>query len=153
MGSGRDGERRVAAALAVAVQGQAVDDQGVGDQVEVLALVADGVCTSEPQRIVEGAVDRLGVVAAPVEGLEVRVGLSDCPQVLRPVQLPAGILVVAVQSDLDAPATEVPGKLVGVVPTVSGLVSVPGAAGCIADPSGREDFRTAAAVGRMEHRD
>ncbi len=76
-GSGGDGQRWVAGALAVSVSGERVDAEGMGELVEVLALVADAVGSAEPQGVVEGPVDGLGVVAAPVERLEVRVRRGD----------------------------------------------------------------------------
>lgn len=88
----------------MAVQREAVDHEGVGQQVEVLALVTDRVGTAKPQRIVERPVDGLGIISTPVERLEVRISLSDRPQVLGPVQLPAGIVVVAVKPNLYRPA-------------------------------------------------
>ena len=39
--------------------------------------VADGVGSAEPERVVECPVDGLGIVAPPVEGFEVGVGLGD----------------------------------------------------------------------------
>ena len=62
---GLGGDGWVASAPGMAVQGEAVDAEGVGDEVEVLAFVADGVCSAEPEGVVECPVDGFGVVAAP----------------------------------------------------------------------------------------
>lgn len=64
-------EGRVALASLVAPEGEAVDRECVGQQVEVLAGVTDGVGSAEPAGVVEGAVVGLGVVASAVEALEV----------------------------------------------------------------------------------
>ena len=48
----------------VAVEREAVDHEGVAQEVEELALVADAVGSAEPEGVVEVAVDGLGVVAA-----------------------------------------------------------------------------------------
>ena len=52
----------------------------------MLTPVADGVCSAEPHGVVERPVDRLGVVAPPVEPSEVGVGLRDLADVLGPVE-------------------------------------------------------------------
>jgi hypothetical protein len=82
--------------LPVAVHGEGVDAEGVGQQVEVLALMSDGVGPAKPQGVVDGAVDALGVVAALVEIGEVRVGGRDGSDVLGPVELACLVVVVAV---------------------------------------------------------
>ena len=51
----------------VAVEREPVDHEGVAQEVEVLAVVADAVGSAEPECVVEVAVDGLGVVAARVE--------------------------------------------------------------------------------------
>jgi hypothetical protein len=51
----------------VPVQDEAVDREGVADEVEELAFTANGVGASEPAGVVEGAVDGFGVGAAVVE--------------------------------------------------------------------------------------
>src|SRR5690349_15646264 len=76
----------VAAGPAVTMNGQRVDGQRVGQQVEVLAFVADRVGSSEPERVVDGAVDALRVVASAVHPLEVRIARGDGPDVLGPVE-------------------------------------------------------------------
>jgi hypothetical protein len=48
LASGGEGQRWIAAALAVSPEGQAVDAQGVGQQVQVLTPVSDGVGSPEP---------------------------------------------------------------------------------------------------------
>ncbi len=48
----------------VTSQGEAVDYEGVRQQIEVLAFVSNGVGPTKPQRVVEGTVDGLGVIAA-----------------------------------------------------------------------------------------
>ena len=48
-------------ACVVAPEGEAVDGERVGQQVEVLSLVADRVGSAEPEGVVEGPVDGLGV--------------------------------------------------------------------------------------------
>jgi hypothetical protein len=85
----------------VAVQGQGVDGERVGEEVESLAVGADGVCSAEPEGVVEGAVDGLGVVAPGVQGPEGGVGRRDRSDVLGPVELPNAVFVVAVESDDD----------------------------------------------------
>jgi hypothetical protein len=60
--------------LAVAVKGHGVGDEGVAEEVEVLAGVTEAVGSPEIERVVEIAVDRFGVVAARVEPVEVGVG-------------------------------------------------------------------------------
>jgi hypothetical protein len=45
----------------VAVECQSVDHEGVAEQVEVLAGVADAVGASDPEGVVDAAVDALGV--------------------------------------------------------------------------------------------
>ena len=75
-------------ALAVQVQRQAVDPEGVGQQVQQLTGVADGVGPAEPEAVVEVTVDALGIVATPVQPLEVRIPRGDRPDVLGPVELP-----------------------------------------------------------------
>ena len=58
----------------VVVEREAVDHEGVAEQVHELAFVAEAVGAAEPEGVVEGAVDALGVVAARVEPVEVGVG-------------------------------------------------------------------------------
>jgi tagatose-1,6-bisphosphate aldolase non-catalytic subunit AgaZ/GatZ len=59
------------ASASVAVEGEAVDHDGVAEEVERLAVVAEAVCAAEPEGVVEVAVDGFGVVAAGVEAREV----------------------------------------------------------------------------------
>jgi hypothetical protein len=60
--------------FAVTVKGYGVGDEGVAEEVEVLAGVAQGVRAPEVERVVELAVDGLDVVAAGVEPVEVGIG-------------------------------------------------------------------------------
>ena len=94
----------------MAVQGEAVDAEGVGDEVEVLAFVADGVCPAEPEGVVEGSVDGFGVVASGVEGAERGVARRDGSDVLGPVELADLVFVVAVESDDDDAAAAPPSR-------------------------------------------
>ena len=77
---------------AVEVEGEAVDAQGVGEDVQELAMVADAVCSSEPEGVVEVAVYAFGVVAASVEVFEVGVVWWDGAKVLGAVEF-AGCVV------------------------------------------------------------
>ena len=103
--------------------GQGVDHEGVAEEVDELAAVADGVGPAEEEGVVEVAVDGLGVVASPEQVGEVGVAGRDGPEVLGPVELAFGVLVVAVEADGDLAAAEVVGEGVFVVPAVgAGLV-------------------------------
>ena len=87
--------------------------------------MADGVGSAEPEGVVEGPVDGLGVVASPVEGGEVGVRWWDRADVLGAVELARLVIGVAVESDGDGAAAEVLGESVVVVPAVvPGLVGV-----------------------------
>ena len=114
--SGSGGE--LGAASLVAVEGEAVDHEGVAEEVEVLAGVADAVGASEPEGVVEVAVDGFGVVAAGVEPGEVGVGCGDGADVFGAVELPGGVVGVAVESDGDGLVVVAVGELVVVVPAV-----------------------------------
>lgn len=105
----------------------------------MLALVADGVGPAQEQGVIEGSVDRLGIVAAPVEPLEVWVARRDRSDVLGAVELPAGVVIVAVEPDADLMLAEVGSEFVVVVPALLVLVGV--AVG--ADPSQRGEERVA----------
>ena len=116
--SGCERERGVAAGAPMALQCEGVHGERVGQQVESLTGGPDGVGSAEPERVVEGAVDGLGVVASGVQGPERRVGGRDGPDVLGAVELADLVFVVAVEAnDDDAPA-EVVGEAVVVVPAV-----------------------------------
>ena len=80
---------------------ECVDAERVGDHVQGLAEVADAVCATQPQGVVEVAVDVLRVVTPPVEPLEVAVAGWDRSHVLRPVELPFPVFVVAVEANGD----------------------------------------------------
>jgi hypothetical protein len=62
----------------VAMEGQGVDDQRVGEHVEVLAEMADGVGATQPESVVERSVDALSVVAPPVQTREVGALRRSC---------------------------------------------------------------------------
>ena len=78
----------------VEVECEAVDAQGVGEQVEGLAQMADAVCSSEPEGVIEVTVDAFGVIATRVETVEVGVVGWDRAQVLGAVELT--LLIVGV---------------------------------------------------------
>ena len=103
--SGCDCDWRISGAAA-AVDGEGVDHERVGDHVEVLAVVAHGVGSAQPQGVVEGPVDGLGVAPTPVEPLEVRIGCSDGSDVLGAVEPSALVVGVAVQADGDGAAAQ-----------------------------------------------
>jgi hypothetical protein len=114
----------------VLLEGQRVHDKGVGEHVEVLSAVADGVGSSEPEGVVEGPVDGFGVVASPVEPGEVRVGDGDGSDVLGAVEPALFVGGVVVEADGDGPCAEVVGEPVVVVPAVGAdLVGGAGGAG------------------------
>jgi hypothetical protein len=103
---GSGGELVGGSASVVAVEGDGVDDEGVAEEVEVLAGGAEAVGAAEVEGVVEVAVDGLGVVAAPVEAGEVGVTGGDGPQALGAVES-AGPLVarsVPHQVDVSAPS-------------------------------------------------
>ena len=114
--SGCERERRVAAGAAVSVECEGVDGERVGEQVEPLPRLADGVGSAKPEGVVECPVDGLGVVASGVQRPERRVGGRDGSDVLGPVELPHAVFVVAVEADDDDAAAEVVGQPVVVVP-------------------------------------
>ena len=91
------GDGWVASVPCVALKGEAVHAEGMGDEVEVLAFVADGVCPAEPEGVVERSVDGLGVVAAPVQRCEVRVRGWDRADVLGAVEASGGVVGGAVE--------------------------------------------------------
>ena len=94
------------AALSVPGEGEAVHAEGVGDEVEVLALVADAVGSAEPEGVVEVPVDGFGVVASFVERGEVQVGHGDGSDVLGAVEPASGVFVGAVEPDGDGAGAE-----------------------------------------------
>jgi len=85
-----------AASSSVFVKGDAVHADSETDQVDVLTGVADGVGASEPERVVEVAVDGFGVVTPRVESGEVGVSGWDGPDVLCAVEPTAVVVVVGV---------------------------------------------------------
>ena len=110
------------AALSVSDEGEAVDAEGVGDEVEVLALVADAVGSAEPEGVVEVAVDGFGVVASFVERGEVRIGCGDGSDVLGAVEPASGVFVGAVEPDGDGAFAEAWREAVVVVPAVAAVL-------------------------------
>ena len=78
------------------VNGDAVDADGEADQVDVLAGVANGVGSAEPQGVVEVPVDGLGIVSTGVQSGEVGVVGRDWSHVLGPVETAFVVLGVAV---------------------------------------------------------
>jgi hypothetical protein len=109
----------------VSSSGEGVDREREADEVEVLAFVADAVRASEPEAVVESAVDALGVVAAPVEAGEVGVVGGDGSNVFGAIELASNVFVGAVQSEGDDACAALVGELVVVVPTIlAGLVAV-----------------------------
>jgi hypothetical protein len=83
-------------AFAVSGSGEGVDHGREADEVEVLSFVADAVGASEPQTVVETAIDALGVVAAPVEAREVGVAGGDGPNIFGAIELASNVFVGAV---------------------------------------------------------
>ena len=106
------------AALSVPGEGEAVHAEGVGDEVEVLALVADAVGSAEPEGVVEVPVDGFGVVASFVERGEVQVGHGDGSDVLGAVEPASGVFVGAVEPDGDGAGAEAWREAVVVVPAI-----------------------------------
>jgi len=104
--------------------GEPVHHEGVGELVEVLAFVANRVRTSEPERVIERPVARLGIVPPSIESFEVEVSLGNLPDVLDAVEPPLRVLVGAVEPDHDRPAAVLVGKAVLVVPAVPALIGV-----------------------------
>ena len=104
--------------MAVQVHCERVDAQGVGEDVESLAEVADAVCSAEPEGVVEVTVDAFGVVTATVEPFEVGVAGRDWSDVLGAVEAAFAIVVVAVQPDGDDRAGVIWREPVVVVPPV-----------------------------------
>ena len=70
------------------------------------------------------AVDGLGVIAAPVEPLEVRICGRDWSDVLGAVQPACGVFFVLVEAHNDGAAAECLGQGVGVVPAVGAAAVV-----------------------------
>ena len=89
------------AASLVAVEREPVDHEGVAEEVEELAGVADAVGSSEPEGVFEVAVDRLGVVAAGKSRAKSGSDGRDGPDVLGPVELAGRVVGVAVEPDGD----------------------------------------------------
>ena len=98
--------------------GQAVDHEGVAEEVEVLA--ARGRCcgSAEPEGVFDVPVDGFGVVAATERPAKSGSVGWDGPDVLGPVELPRGVVGVAVEPDGDGGSGTV-GELVVVVPTTA----------------------------------
>jgi hypothetical protein len=85
----------------VSVERESVDHQGVAEEVEVLAGVADAVRAADPESVFDVAVDRFRVVASRVETREVRIRRWDGPYVLGAIELACDVFCVAVESDGD----------------------------------------------------
>jgi hypothetical protein len=77
---------------------ECVDHHGVPKQVQQLASVADAVRSSEPETVVEAAVERLGVVAPPEQVSEVGIGRRDRANVLGSVELAGSVAGVVVDT-------------------------------------------------------
>jgi hypothetical protein len=100
----------------VPVAGDGGHDEGVAEQVEVLAGVADCARTAEVESVVEIAVDRLGIVATWVEPGEVGVRRRDGSEVLSAVEFASSVGVVAVEATGQRAGAVALGELVVVVP-------------------------------------
>src|SRR5439155_11454911 len=85
----------------VSVEGEAVDHEGVAEEVEVLAGVADAVGAPDPEGVFEVAVDGFGVVASRVEASEVGVARRDGPDVFGAVELAGCVFGCSVEADGD----------------------------------------------------
>jgi hypothetical protein len=82
----------------------------------VLTGVANTVGASQPHRVIETSVDRLGVVASRIEGGEVGIRGRDRSDVLGPVQLADDIFGIVVEPDSDRAAAVTLREAVVVVP-------------------------------------
>ena len=104
--------------------GQSVHEQRIADQVDLLALAADAVGSSEEQRVNEVAVDRFGVVSTRIEAREIRIVRWDRTNILGPVEALRAILFVRMEPDRDGAATKPVREPIIVVPAVhSALVT------------------------------
>src|SRR5947208_5846283 len=103
----------------VTVECEAVDHEGVAEQVEQLAFVPDAVGAAQPEGVIQVAVDALGVIATGVEPGEVGVGGRDDADVLGPVQLAGCVLGGSVEPQRDDAGAEVVGEAIVVVPAVA----------------------------------
>jgi hypothetical protein len=112
----------VGVASPVAVEGEGVDHEGVAEEVEVLAGVAEAVGASDPEGVVDAAVDGFGVEAAGVEAGEVGVGGRDGPDIFGAVELAGFVASVGVHADGQDSASEVVGEAVVAVPAVTGVL-------------------------------
>ena len=85
----------------VEVEGEAVDAQGVGEEIQALAVAADAVGSAQPEGVVEMTVDAFGVVPTPVEAVEVGIVGRDWAQVFGSVELALRVVGVAVETNGD----------------------------------------------------
>ena len=92
------------------MQCEVVDAEGVRQHVQGLAEMADAVCSTEPERVVEVTVDALCVVATAVQALEVAIAGRDRSYVLRAVELSLAIVAVAVEATPPGPTTPSVGR-------------------------------------------
>lgn len=103
-------------ALAMKMHRDGVDAEGVGEHVEGLAEMADAVCPTQPDGVVEVTVDAFGVVAAPVEPFEVGITGRDRPHVLGAIELALAVLIITVETDRDHGAAVVGRESVVILP-------------------------------------
>ena len=101
--------------------------------------MADGVGPPKEERVVESQIDGLSVVASTEQIGEDRIRRCDGPEVLGPVQLPFGVLGVAIRTDADADeAMEADGGSARTEVVGEGVVAVQ----CRPPPTGRSSFAT-----------
>jgi hypothetical protein len=98
--------RWVAGATAMAVQRQAVHTKRDRQQIQMLTFVTERVRPSQPQRVVKGPVDRLGIVPPPIEPREIGIRRRNGTHVLRAVELSFRVLIGRMETHSHAPAAE-----------------------------------------------
>jgi hypothetical protein len=91
-------------------QREGVHHHGPPEHLDLLAAPAEAVSPPQKQGVLEGPVQRLGVVPAAVEPSEVRIRRREGANVLGPVEPPAPILLVLVQANRDLSASQVFGQ-------------------------------------------
>ena len=101
----RSGSRCQGLSGPMQMPGQGVHHEGEAEEVHELPGVTHRVGPAQVQRVLHSSLDGLGVVAPPVQTGEVRIGWTDDPNVLRPVEPPGGVLIRPVQADRDLPTT------------------------------------------------
>jgi hypothetical protein len=105
------------------MQRQAVHAKRKGQQVQMLVCAPNRVRPPQPERVIEGPVDRLGVVAPFVHPGEVRVSTGIGRMFLGPIEATFLIVSVALEPDTDLATTEAFGEPGLVAPTkLAGLV-------------------------------